>query len=74
MDVKANYTIYNNPLKMSKYKLFANLQSLSQLGLSFFWVLNALRTQQHLICLQHSKYGNLMSDKPQTSTWLHPPD
>jgi len=59
-------------LKMSKYKLLTNLESLSQLGLSFFWVLNALRTQKHLICLQHSKLENLMSDKPQTRTWLYP--
>jgi len=59
---------------MSKYKLFANLQSLSQLDLSFFWVLNVLCTQKHLICLQHSKLENLMSDKPQTRTWLYPSD
>jgi hypothetical protein len=74
MDGKATYKIYNNTKKMSKYKLFANLQSFSQFGLSFFWVLNALRTQKHLICLQHSKLENLMSDKPQTRTWLNPSD
>lgn len=70
MDGKATYTKYSNCVKMSKYKLFANLQSLSQLDLSFFWALNALRTQKHLVCLQHSKLENLVSDKPQTRTFI----